>query len=217
MTALAAAMEAKDHYTAEHADMLAKMAVAVGRRLGLTAPELRDLQFASVLHDIGKIGIPGNILNKPDRLTDEEFAVMAQHTIIGERIISRIEYLAPIGKVIRAAHERWDGRGYPDGLSGEAIPSPARILFVCDAFHAMTSDRPYRKAMPQEDAIEELRRHSGAQFDPKVVDAFVDVWPHFQETTDEQSSPAARAAVGAPGGAAEGGSLPGYGTAAAAN
>ena len=213
VTALAAAMEAKDHYTAEHADMLATMAVAVGRRLGLTPPELRDLQFASVLHDIGKIGIPGNILNKPDRLTEEEFAVMAQHTIIGERIISRIEYLAPIGKVIRAAHERWDGRGYPDGLAGEAIPSPARILFVCDAFHAMTSDRPYRKAMREEDALEELRRHSGAQFDPQVVDAFVSVWPHF-EAADEQEA-AVTAKTGEAGGQAA--ALPGYGTAAAAN
>jgi GAF domain-containing protein len=215
VTALAAAMEAKDHYTAEHADMLATMAVAVGRRLGLSPPELRDLQFASVLHDIGKIGIPGHILNKPDKLTAEEFAVMAQHTIIGERIISRIEYLAPIGRVIRAAHERWDGRGYPDGLAGETIPSPARILFVCDAFHAMTSDRPYRKAMREEDAIEELRRHSGAQFDPRVVDAFVAVWPHFE---DARATPDAYAA-GAPAQAGLGvaATLPGYGTAAGAN
>ena len=181
VTALAAAMEAKDHYTAEHADMLAAMAVAVGRRLGLSDTELRDLQYASVLHDIGKIGVPGNILNKPDKLTDEEFAVMAQHTIIGERIISRIDYLAPISKAIRAAHERWDGRGYPDGLTGEDIPRPARILFVCDAFHAMTSDRPYRKAMLAEEALEELRRNAGAQFDPEVVEAFLEEWPNFKK------------------------------------
>jgi HD-GYP domain-containing protein (c-di-GMP phosphodiesterase class II) len=189
VTALAAAMEAKDHYTAEHADMLATMAVSVGRKLGLTESELRDLQYASVLHDIGKIGIPGNILNKPDRLTDDEFAVMAEHTIIGERIISAIDYLAPIGKAIRAAHERWDGRGYPDGLSGDAIPRPARILFVCDAFHAMTSDRPYRKAMPAEEALAELRRNSGAQFDPDVVEAFLEVWPHFEESEVEPRTP----------------------------
>jgi HD-GYP domain-containing protein (c-di-GMP phosphodiesterase class II) len=182
VTALAAAMEAKDHYTAEHADMLAMMAVSVGRKMGLSESELRDLQFASVLHDIGKIGIPGNILNKPDKLTDEEFAVMAEHTIIGERIISAIDYLAPIGKAIRAAHERWDGRGYPDGLVGETIPRPARILFVCDAFHAMTSDRPYRKAMPEDAALEELRRNAGAQFDPEVVEAFLEVWPRFEES-----------------------------------
>jgi len=189
VTALAAAMEAKDHYTAAHADMLAMMAVSVGRKLGLSETELRDLQFASVLHDIGKIGIPGNILNKPDKLTDEEFAVMAEHTIIGERIISAIDYLAPIGKAIRAAHERWDGRGYPDGVAGEAIPRPARILFVCDAFHAMTSDRPYRKAMPAEEALEELRRNAGKQFDPEVVEAFLGVWPHFEESAVEPRTP----------------------------
>ena len=189
VTALAAAMEAKDHYTAEHADMLATMAVSVGRRLGLTESELRDLQYASVLHDIGKIGIPGNILNKPDKLTDEEFAVMAEHTVIGERIISAIDYLAPIGKAIRAAHERWDGRGYPDGLVGDAIPRSSRILFVCDAFHAMTSDRPYRKAMPEEEALQELRRNAGAQFDPDVVEAFLAVWPCFEESEVEPRTP----------------------------
>jgi HD-GYP domain-containing protein (c-di-GMP phosphodiesterase class II) len=188
VTALAAAMEAKDHYTAEHADMLATMAVMVGRRMGLSEADLRDLQYASVLHDIGKIGIPGHILNKPDRLTDEEFAVMAEHTIIGERIISRIDYLAPIGKAIRAAHERWDGRGYPDQLAGEQIPLPSRILFVCDAFHAMTSDRPYRGAMPHEDALEELRRNAGAQFDPMVVQAFFDVWPQLAADGDESAA-----------------------------
>ncbi|HQG04206.1 MAG TPA: GAF domain-containing protein [Thermoleophilia bacterium] len=179
VTALAAAMEAKDHYTAEHADMLARMAVLVGRHLGLSEAQLRDLQYASVLHDIGKIGIPGHILNKPDRLTPEEFAVMAEHTIIGERIVSRIDYLAPIGKAIRAAHERWDGRGYPDRLAGDEIPLPARILFVCDAFHAMTSRRPYRPAMRAEEALEELRRNAGAQFDPTVVEAFLEVWPRL--------------------------------------
>ena len=189
VTALAAAMEAKDHYTAEHADMLAMMAVSVGRKLGLDEAELRDLQYASVLHDIGKIGIPGHILNKPDKLTDDEFAVMAEHTIIGERIISRIDYLAPIGKAIRAAHERWDGRGYPDKLAAEQIPAASRILFVCDAFHAMTSDRPYRKAMLHDDALEELRRNAGAQFDPKVVEAFFQVWPQFADAAVEPRTP----------------------------
>ncbi len=189
VTALAAAMEAKDHYTAEHADMLATMAVSVGRRLGLDESELRDLQFASVLHDIGKIGIPGHILNKPDKLTDDEFRVMAEHTLIGERIISTIEYLSPIASVIRSAHERWDGRGYPDGLAGDEIPRAARILFVCDAFHAMTSDRPYRRAMPAEDALRELARNAGTQFDPEVVEAFLEVWPHFEESDVRPRTP----------------------------
>ena len=126
VSALAAAIEAKDHYTAEHGDMLASMAIAVGRRLGLNEEALRDVQYAAVLHDIGKIGIPGNILNKPDKLTDEEFAVMAEHTVIGERIISHIDYLAPIAGIIRSAHERWDGRGYPDKLAGERDPARPR-------------------------------------------------------------------------------------------
>ena len=178
--ALAAAIEAKDHYTAEHGDMLANMAIAVGRRLGLRDEELRAVQYAAVLHDIGKIGIPGHILNKPDKLTDDEFAVMAEHTIIGERIIAHIDYLAPIAGMIRSAHERWDGHGYPDKLAADQIPLPSRILLVCDAFHAMTSHRPYRKAMPEGEALEEIRRHSGAQFDPAVVEAFFEAWPNFE-------------------------------------
>ena len=178
--ALAAAIEAKDHYTAEHGDKLASMAVAVGRRLGLDDDALRDLRYAAVLHDIGKIGVPGHILNKPDRLTDDEFAVMAEHTVIGERIISHIDYLAPIASIIRSAHERWDGRGYPDKLAAEEIPTASRILLVCDAYHAMTSDRPYRAAMPEHEALEELRHNAGAQFDPTVVEAFLEAWPDFE-------------------------------------
>ena len=173
VTALAAAMEAKDQYTASHADSLAAMAVAVGSRMGLTDAELRMLQYAAVLHDIGKIGIPGNILNKPAALTREEFETMAQHTIIGERIISRIDYLVPIARIIRSAHERWDGTGYPDGYRGEEIPLASRILLVCDAFDAMTTDRPYRGALPVETALSELARHAGTQFDPRVVDVFL--------------------------------------------
>jgi HD-GYP domain-containing protein (c-di-GMP phosphodiesterase class II) len=180
VTALAAAMEAKDQYTADHAGMLADMAVAIGRRLELPEDELRDLQYAAVLHDIGKIGIPGAILNKPDRLTEEEFAVIAEHTVIGERIISQIAHLRSIGHIVRAAHERWDGNGYPDGLDGSEIPLQSRILLVCDAYHAMTSDRPYRKALAEDVALGELQRNAGTQFDPAVVERFLDTWPHFE-------------------------------------
>jgi HD-GYP domain-containing protein (c-di-GMP phosphodiesterase class II)/sensor domain CHASE-containing protein len=184
VTALAAAMEAKDQYTASHADSLAAMAVAVGSRMQMSDSELRMLQYAAVLHDIGKIGIPGNILNKPDKLTREEFETMAQHTIIGERIISRIDYLVPIARIIRSAHERWDGAGYPDGFAGEAIPLGSRILLVCDAFDAMTTDRPYRKALPTDTALAELSANAGTQFDPRVVDVFLAAYP-FEKTDTE--------------------------------
>jgi HD-GYP domain-containing protein (c-di-GMP phosphodiesterase class II)/sensor domain CHASE-containing protein/HAMP domain-containing protein len=184
VTALAAAMEAKDQYTASHADSLAAMAVAVGSRMGMSDGELRMLQYAAVLHDIGKIGIPGSILNKPERLTRNEFDTMAQHTVIGERIISRIDYLVPIARIIRSAHERWDGSGYPDGLSGERIPLAARILLVCDAFDAMTTDRPYRRALPIDAALLELSANAGAQFDPRVVDVFLASYPFKAAETD---------------------------------
>ena len=184
VTALAAAMEAKDQYTASHADSLAAMAVAVGGRMGLADAELRMLQYAAVLHDIGKIGIPGNILNKPAELTREEFDTMAQHTVIGERIISRIDYLVPIARIIRSAHERWDGKGYPDGHRGEEIPLASRILLVCDAFDAMTTDRPYRSALPIDEALSELARHAGTQFDPRVVDVFLAAYPFESRETE---------------------------------
>jgi len=184
VTALAAAMEAKDQYTASHADSLAAMAVAVGSRMGLSDGELRMLQYAAVLHDIGKIGIPGNILNKPAALTRDEFETMAQHTIIGERIISRIDYLVPIARIIRSAHERWDGTGYPDGHRGEEIPLASRILLVCDAFDAMTTDRPYRSALPVDEALNELARHAGSQFDPRVVDVFLANYPFEARETE---------------------------------
>ena len=149
VTALAAALEAKDKCTADHADSIAKMALAVGDHIGLSEQDLRQLQYAALLHDVGKIGIPRQILEKPGKLSDAEFAVVTRHTLIGERILSRIDYLRSLAPVIRAAHERWDGRGYPDGLAGEDIPLESRIIFVCDAFHAMTSDRPYRDRLTE--------------------------------------------------------------------
>ena len=173
VTALAAAMEAKDHYTADHAAALVSSALAIGRRLGFTEEELRELNYAAVLHDIGKIGVPGQILNKPGPLSTEEFATMTRHSVIGEQIIARVEHLRPVARIVRSAHERWDGTGYPDGLAGEEIPLASRILLVCDAYDAMTSDRPYRKAMSEEAATEELRDGAGSQFDPGVVEVFV--------------------------------------------
>ena len=173
VTALAAALEAKDHYTADHAESLAEMACAVGHALGLSDGRLRQLQYAAVLHDVGKIAIPLTVLEKPGPLTDDEFRLMREHTVIGERIVSRIDYLRPLAGIIRSAHERWDGRGYPDGLADHSIPLEARIIFVCDAYHAMTSDRPYRKALSLAAARAELLAGSGSQFDPTVVEAFL--------------------------------------------
>ena len=177
VTALTAAIEANDKYTADHGDSIAKLALLVGRRLGLAAGDLRRLEYAALLHDVGKIGVARHILDKPGPLSAEEFAVVAQHTVIGERIVSRIDYLHALAPILRAVHERWDGQGYPDGRTGDAIPLLSRIVFVCDAYHAMTSDRPYRGRLSEEAALAELRHNAGLQFDPAVVDAFLSVVP----------------------------------------
>jgi HD-GYP domain-containing protein (c-di-GMP phosphodiesterase class II) len=131
------------------------------------------VRYAALLHDIGKIGIPGEILSKPGTLTEEEFELIKQHTVIGARMLERIPFFEHVHPLVRSAHERWVGRGYPDGLAASEIPLGARIICACDAFHAMISDRPYRSALAPVDAIAELRRHSGRQFDPAVVDAVV--------------------------------------------
>jgi len=173
VAALAGAIETKDDYAPEHPRLIADMCEAVGERLELSDADLRLLRYAAILHDVGKIGVPERILRKPAGLTDEEFSVVAGHTVIGESIVSRIDYLRPVGPVIRAAHERWDGAGYPDGLSGAGIPLASRIVFVCDAYHAMTSDRPYRKALSRGAALAAVRDAAGTRFDPDVVAAFV--------------------------------------------
>jgi HD-GYP domain-containing protein (c-di-GMP phosphodiesterase class II) len=173
--ALAAALEAKDAYTAQHARSIVEHAEAVGRRLGLDAQELRDLRYGAVFHDIGKIAVPEAILNKRGPLTAAERREVERHTIVGEQILAPVEFLAGVRKLVRHEHERWDGAGYPDGLAGEQIPLGARIILACDAFHAMTSDRPYRAAMTTEQAIAELRRGAGSQFDPRVVAALLEL------------------------------------------
>ncbi len=171
--ALAAALAAKDAYTADHARSIAIQAEAVGRRLGLTGQELRDVRLGAVFHDIGKIAVPEAILNKPGPLTPAEREVMERHTLAGEEILAPVEFLAGVRKLVRHEHERWDGAGYPDGLAGEEIPLGSRIILACDALHAMTSDRPYRGALPVAVAHEELRRHAGTQFDARVVAALL--------------------------------------------
>jgi putative nucleotidyltransferase with HDIG domain len=174
LAALSDALEHKDAYTAEHAREVEQLVERVGARLGLGGEELRTVRYAALLHDIGKIGIPSEILNKPSRLTEDEFEQIKQHTVIGARMLERIPFFEHVHPLVRSAHERWDGRGYPDALAASEIPLGARIICACDAFHAMISDRPYRAAMSVVDALAELRRHSGRQFDPRVVDALED-------------------------------------------
>jgi HD-GYP domain-containing protein (c-di-GMP phosphodiesterase class II) len=165
-------VEADDAYTGLHSRDVVSLVLDVCDGLGLDPRERRDAEFAALLHDVGKIKIPAEIINKPGKLTDEEFAVIKTHTVEGEKLLSQVGgLLGNVGHIVRSCHEDWDGTGYPDGLAGEEIPRVARIVRCCDAFSAMTTDRPYRKAMPFEDAVAELRRCSGTDFDPEVVEA----------------------------------------------
>ena len=173
--ALSAALESKDSYTAEHSRAVAENSVTVGALLGLEGEDLRMLRYAATLHDVGKIGIRREVLHKPGPLDAAERAEVAQHTLIGERILEPIDFLEPIRPIVRHAHERWDGLGYPDGLAGDDIPLGARIVFACDAYDAMTTDRPYRAGMPEAEARRELQAGAGTQFDPKVVEALLEV------------------------------------------
>jgi diguanylate cyclase (GGDEF)-like protein len=173
--ALSAALEAKDSYTAEHSRSLVQRAEAVGRLLGMGEQGLRTLRYGAVFHDIGKLAVPEAILNKPGPLTAEELAVVQRHTVIGEQILAPVEFLADVLPLVRSAHERWDGAGYPDGLAGEEIPLGARIVFACDTYDAMTTERPYRAALTPAAAQDELRRAAGSQLDPAVVEALLAV------------------------------------------
>ncbi len=170
---LSDAVELRDAYTADHANEVADLAVAVGARLGLDGVELDRLRYGALLHDVGKIGVPGEVLRKPGPLSPAERELMDEHTAIGARMLQRIPFLAPVAPLVRSAHERWDGGGYPDGLSGEEIPRGAMVIATCDAFHAMTSTRSYRRAMDRGAAVAELRANAGTQFDPEVVTALI--------------------------------------------
>jgi HD-GYP domain-containing protein (c-di-GMP phosphodiesterase class II) len=173
--ALGNALDLKDTYTNDHAQALVGLCTEVAERLGVAGAELRDVSFAAALHDIGKIGIPARILNKPGPLTPDEVAVMQTHPALGARILQPVAALAGAAALVLACHEHWDGSGYPAGRRGEEIPLGARIIFACDAFDAMTTDRCYRPGMTAQDAIAELRRCSGTDFDPRVVDVLVAV------------------------------------------
>ncbi len=173
--ALASAIEVKDPYTYGHSEKVTDFAMAIGRRMDLNQDQLRTLKYGSTLHDVGKIGISGEVLNKPGPLTDEEFAHVRSHTELGDQIMAPVEFLQEPRPIVRSHHERYDGQGFPDGLSGEDIPLMARIVSVADAFEAMLSERPYRRALPFQEAVAELVRNTDSQFDPQVVKVLLEV------------------------------------------
>ncbi len=175
ISSLLVALQERDGYTADHSEETVDLAMAVGDELRINDDERTILADVALLHDIGKIGIPNEILNKRSGLDDYEWEFMKKHPEIGERIVAPVPGFAPVAKAIRHEHERWDGAGYPDGVSGEDIPLASRIVLVCDAFHAMITDRPYRKSIGLEEARSELLRNAGTQFDPQVVDALLTV------------------------------------------
>jgi HD-GYP domain-containing protein (c-di-GMP phosphodiesterase class II) len=169
-------VEADDAYTGSHSRGVVDLALSVSDSLALDPVARRNVEFAALLHDVGKISVPDEIINKPGALNDEEWAVIRRHTIEGEKMLKRVGgVLAEVGTIVRSSHEEFDGSGYPDGLVGEQIPIEARIVSCCDAYSAMTTTRSYRKAMSRDAAIAELHACSGTQFDPRVVDALVAV------------------------------------------
>ncbi len=167
------ALDAKDPYTHGHSLRVTLYSLILASKLGLTDSALEEIETAGLLHDIGKIGIPQSILCKTDKLTDEEFEIMKDHTGRGERMIKNVKKLRAVASWLKSHHERWDGRGYPAGLKGTEIPLFARVIALADTYDAMTSTRPYRKALPHEIAIQEIKRCAGIQFDPELAEVFV--------------------------------------------
>jgi putative two-component system response regulator len=173
LKALASAVDAKDPYTARHSMRVTRLSMVLADAIGLTNDEKYVLELSAWMHDVGKIGVPDQLLTKSSRLTPEEFEVVKVHAVKGGEIVGQIEELIRVADVIRHHHERVDGQGYPDGLRGEAIPLLSRIIFIADSFEAMTSDRSYRHGPGRVQAFAELRKHSGSQFDPDLVEIFI--------------------------------------------
>ncbi len=176
--ALLAALDARDRYTSEHSQQVVALAVAVAERLGLPEETVREVEQIALLHDIGKVGIPDAILQKRGPLNEQEWELMRQHPVIGARVLEATSTLSHLAPAVRGEHERWDGAGYPDGLAGTEIPIASRITLACDAYHAMTSDRPYRDALSQsERRWPSWSCNAGSQFDPAVVSALLEIIP----------------------------------------
>jgi putative nucleotidyltransferase with HDIG domain len=184
-------VEADDTYTGEHCKDVVRLALEVARELGLEVERQRTVEFGALLHDIGKIAVPKEIVNKPGKLDPDEWEIIKTHTVEGQRMLERVGgFMGAVGQIVRCHHERWDGGGYPDGLRGLDIPLEARIISCCDAFNAMTTNRPYRKAMPIAAALAELVEHAGTQFDPRVVDALAAVAVRAPDTAGVPARPA---------------------------
>ena len=167
---------ADDEYTGEHSYGVIALSLEIADEMGLSEDDRRLVEFGALLHDVGKIAVPKSIVNKPGPLDDDEWKIMRQHTVAGQRMLDKVGgSMTDVGAIVRASHERWDGKGYPDGTAGEEVPLPARIVSVADTFHAITTTRPYRRAQTPEAAIKELQSCAGTQFDPEVVDALVRV------------------------------------------
>ena len=191
INALVSAIDFKDHLTRNHSDSVKHYACVIAKKMGMADSDIAGLKEACKVHDLGKIGVHDNILTKPDKLTEEEYKEIKLHSLAGAVILKPFHFLDKVVKMVRQHHERYDGKGYPDGLKGEKICLSARIMAVADSFEAMTSDRPYRKRMSKEDAIDELKKYKGSQFDPSVVDAFIillDDDPEIFKQSGEQNN-----------------------------
>jgi diguanylate cyclase (GGDEF)-like protein/putative nucleotidyltransferase with HDIG domain len=173
VSGLAEALAERDRYTGEHSQEVLELVEQVARGLALDEQEVQRVRYAALLHDIGKVAIPDEILHKPGPLDHSEWEIMRQHPVIGERILRAIPGLGGVARIVRHEHESYDGSGYPDGLSGDEIPIGARIILACDAYHAMVSDRPYRQALSHAEAVRELAKNAGKQFDPQVTEVLI--------------------------------------------
>ncbi|MCJ7582813.1 MAG: ATP-binding protein [Candidatus Aminicenantes bacterium] len=186
---LASAIDAKDEYTRHHSTRVTEYTLKIAKNMEFRGRELEDLELAALLHDIGKIAVPEHILNKPGKLTDEEFASIKEHPVRGQLILEPVKELKEVGKVVRSHHEKYDGTGYPDGLKGTEIPLGSRIMMIADTFDSITSDRPYRRATSPRRAVKEIIRCSGTQFDPEIVEHFLEVYQTFKPNQEKAPLP----------------------------